>query len=368
MMQGNKNNKVAVAMSGGVDSSVSAKILKDKGYNLVGIYMYLGFEDEEAKKAAKNVCDFLDIDFVVEDISDSFKREVIDYFLNSYRAGLTPNPCVKCNKVIKFGALLETAKKQGANYLATGHYLQKKYAKNNLLNLVYKYLVQRFKLKRPWKIFLSKDSLKDQTYFLYNLNQKKLNKIIFPIGNYRKSKIKKFAKDFKLPTLSRESQDICFLSGDHNIFLKEHLKKNPGPIKTLDGREIGNHNGLYFYTIGQRRGIDIGGSGPYYVADLDYENNVLYVVNKWNHEILYNKDLIVENINFLYKLPKKLPFKCQAVIRYGHAPINCCISYKTENGNFVVEFKEKQRAVTAGQSIVFYQGSELLGGGIIKLK
>jgi tRNA-specific 2-thiouridylase len=363
-----KNKKVAIAISGGVDSSVSAKLLKDQGYEVIGIHMYLGFKNKEAEQAAKDVCNFLGIDFIVEDISASFKREVIEYFIDSYKKGLTPNPCVKCNKAIKFGVLLDAAKKHGADFLATGHYLQKRYSKYNLINLVYKYLVQYFNFKKDYKLFVSKDSLKDQTYFLYNLNQEILSKIIFPVGNYQKDKIKKIAKKANLPTLKQESQDICFLSGDHNIFLKEYLKNNPGPIKNLAGDVIGQHNGLYFYTIGQRRGIDIGGSGPYYVAKLDYENNILYVVNEWNHQILYSKELIAREVNFLKGSTPKMPYTCQAVIRYGHAPVECKVSKNEKGPGYRVTFKEKQRAVTVGQSIVFYQGRELIGGGIISLE
>jgi tRNA-specific 2-thiouridylase len=361
-----KNKKVAVAVSGGVDSTVSAKLLQDQGYDVFGIHMYLGFENKVAEKAAKDVCDFLGIDLVVEDISDTFKKEVIDYFVDSYKQGLTPNPCVKCNKAIKFNVLLNTAKKHGADFLATGHYLQKKYSKYYIIHILYKYLVQYFNFKKEYKLFISKDTLKDQTYFLYNLNQKILNQIIFPVGNYKKTKIKKIAKEANLPNLKQESQDICFLSGDHNIFLKEHLEENPGPIKKLNGEEIGQHNGLYFYTIGQRRGIDIGGSGPYYVAKLDYKNNTLYVVNEWNHEILYKKELIAKKVNFLKDSAPSLPYSCQAVIRYGHAPVECKV-FKNEKGEgYKVVFKEKQRAVTVGQSIVFYQGRELIGGGVIE--
>ena len=363
----NKNIKIAIAMSGGVDSSVSAKLLKDKGYDLIGIYMHLGFENDEAQKAAKKVCDFLGIDFVVEDISESFKQEVVDYFVDSYKKGLTPNPCVKCNKAIKFGVLLDMAKKHGTDFLATGHYLQKRYSKYFVLDLMYKYLVQYFNFKKEHKLFISKDSLKDQTYFLYNLNQEILDKIIFPVGNYKKSKIKKIAQKSNLPTLKQESQDICFLSGDHNIFLKEHLKDNPGPIKKLDGETIGEHRGLYFYTIGQRRGIDIGGSGPYYVAKLDYKENTLYVVNEWNHDVLYKKELIATEVNFLQNKKLKSSFKCQAVIRYGHAPVECQV-VKLNNNEYKVIFREKQRAVTIGQSVVFYKGRQLIGGGIIDLK
>lgn len=363
-----KNKKIiAVAMSGGVDSSVAAKILKDKGYNIFGLYMYLGFSDDKAQKAARQVAKKLGIDFKVIDISLEFKQEVIDYFIDSYRQGLTPNPCVKCNKLIKFGKLLEQAESLGATHLATGHYLRKKYHKNYLVNYFYNFLNNIFKLSLEKKLFRSKDALKDQTYFLYNFSQKKLEKILFPVGSFKKNKLREIANKSKLPYLKKESQDICFLSGDHNIFLKEHLPNNPGKIKTLDKKIIGEHKGLYFYTIGQRRGIDIGGSGPYYVVKLDFINNILYVADKWNHPLLYKKTLIAKEVNYLSTKKINYPFNCQSVIRYGHKAVNCRVyKVKDKELKLKVEFEVKQRAVTPGQSIVFYRKNELLGGGIIE--
>ncbi|MCF7820725.1 MAG: tRNA 2-thiouridine(34) synthase MnmA [Candidatus Pacebacteria bacterium] len=366
-----KNNKtVVVAMSGGLDSSMAVKVLQKQGYRVIGMYMYLGFQDDKAREAVENVSKSLGIDFKVVDISQAFKKEVIDYFVESYRAGLTPNPCVKCNKVIKFGELLKQAESLGADYLATGHYLQKKYHKNNLINIYYKFLNKVFKVKFDQKLFTSKDNLKDQTYFLYNFNQKKLRKIIFPVGKFKKTTLRKKANKLKLPYLKSESQDICFLSGDHNIFLRQHLPNNPGEIRNLKGETIGKHQGLYFYTIGQRRGIDIGGSGPYYVVRLDFENNILYVADKWDHHLLYKKTLEAREVNWLASKKPNYPLHCQAVIRYGHRAVNCRVLVDEENKGKVdkvkVEFEKEQRAITPGQSIVFYKNQELLGGGIIE--
>ncbi len=359
-----KRNKVLIALSGGVDSSVATKLLQKKGYEVVAVFMDLGINDSISQKSAEEMSSFLGIELIVLDLKDKFKEDIIDYFVNSYAKGLTPNPCVKCNELIKFAALLKLADKINADYLATGHYLQKKYSKNFFVNTFFSWF---FVLtKRDWKIFRAKDSLKDQTYFLYNLKQEQLNKIMFPVGNYRKDKIRKIAFKYDLPCLKKESQDICFLSGDHNIFLKKHLALNPGEIRDLEEKVIGEHQGLYFYTIGQRRGIDIGGSGPYYVAKFDYSNNILYVVKDWNHDLLYKNSLKVKKLNFLTSEKIKYPFKAQAVIRYGHKAVECMVSKEKKLDEIKVKFFKKQRAITPGQSIVLYKGRELLGGGIIE--
>jgi tRNA-specific 2-thiouridylase len=359
-----KKKKVLVALSGGVDSAVSAKILQKRGYEVIGVFMDLGINDEVSKESAQRVADFLDIKLKILDVKEKFKKEIIDYFIESYGKGLTPNPCIKCNKVIKFGVLLDALAEFKIDYLATGHYLQKEYARNFFVNSFYK--IFSFLIKKDWKIFQSKDVLKDQTYFLYNLNQKKLAKIIFPVGKYKKEKIKKIAKKYKLPCLKKESQDICFLSGDHNIFLKKHLPTESGEIRNLKEEVIGQHQGLYFYTIGQRRGIDIGGKGPYYVAKFDYKNNILYVVDDWDNKLLYEDKLVAEKINFLGNRKINFPFSCWAVIRYGYKAVACEVFKGKNDGEVKVKFLNKQRAVTAGQSIVFYKKREMLGGGIIR--
>jgi len=340
--------RVAVAMSGGVDSSSVARILRDKGCDCIGIFMRLGIERgccDEA--AARRVCNKLGIKFYPLDVRTRFKREVKDYFLKAYEKGVTPNPCVACNKFIKFGELLKKAESLGCDYLATGHYIKLK------------------KVGKAFKLYRAKDSSKDQSYFLYNLTQKDLAKILFPLGDSIKENLKKKAAKDDLPYLKDESQDNCFLAGEHNDFLKKNMKLKKGLIKTLDGEIVGQHQGLPLYTIGQRKGVEIGGKGPYYVVRGDKKDNVLYVTNKADDENLYEGSLEAEKVNWLSGQAPKFPFKCSAVIRYRHRPVDCVIK-SAKGGGVSVSFSENQRAVTPGQSVVFYKGDELLGGGIIK--
>jgi tRNA-uridine 2-sulfurtransferase len=339
--------KIAIAMSGGVDSSTTAKIFKEKGYDCLGIFMRLGIErgccDEAAARA---VCQKIGIKFYPLDLKPQFNREVKEYFLQSYEKGITPNPCVKCNQFIKFGALLKKASALGCDYLTTGHYVKLK------------------KIKGSYKIYRAKDLSKDQTYFLYNLKQEQLRQILFPMGDLIKEKVKAKAAKEKLPNLKTESQDVCFMSGDHNEFLKEKLKMKKGPIRTLAGEIVGEHQGLPLYTIGQRKGVEIGGSGPYYVVSRDFKTNTLFVTDKSNDPALSGTSLIAENVNWIAGIAPKLPFKCSAVIRYRHSAVSCLIE-KVEAETFKVKFSQPQRAITPGQSVVFYKGDELLGGGVI---
>lgn len=340
--------RVAIAMSGGVDSSTVARMLRDKGYDCVGVFMRLGIERgccDEA--AARRVCTKLGIKFYPVDVRVKFRKEVKDYFLKAYEKGITPNPCVACNKFIKFGELLKKAGDLGCDYLATGHYIKIK------------------KIGSTYKLYKAKDSSKDQSYFLYNLTQNDLSKILFPLGDSLKEKLKNKATKDDLPFLKKESQDICFLAGDHNEFLKNNLKLKKGVIKTLDGEVVGEHQGLPLYTIGQRKGVEIGGKGPYYVVRGDTKTNTLYVTNKPDEESLYGKSVEAENINWISGKTPKSPFKCSTVIRYRHKPVPCTV-YSKENGEITVKFLNAQRAITPGQSIVFYKNDELLGGAIIK--
>jgi tRNA-uridine 2-sulfurtransferase len=339
--------KVAIAMSGGVDSSTSAKILKDQGYDCLGIFMRLGIErgccDEEA---ARKVCQKIGIKFYPIDLRRAFNKDVKEYFLKSYQGGLTPNPCVKCNQLIKFGELLKRARSLGCEYLATGHYVKLK------------------KIGGVYRLFRAKDIAKDQTYFLYNLTQSQLKHLIFPMGDSIKEKIKALARKEKLPNLKTESQDICFLPGDHRDFLKKNLKHAKGDIKTATGEIVGRHEGLPFYTIGQRKGVEIGGQGPYYVIGRDFGTNTLYVTNDPNDPALSGDYLLAEKVNWISDKQPKLPFKCSAVIRYHHPEVPCTIT-KGDGGLLVIKFAKPQRAITPGQSVVFYKKDELLGGGII---
>ncbi len=350
MSKENKNKKVLVALSGGVDSAVTARILLEKGYQVSGIYCLFWKEgaDDLGEALAAQVAAQLGIPFQSLDLRQVFKEKVVDYFLTEYASGQTPNPCVRCNKQVKLGELLNYAAAQGFDYLATGHYLEIK--------------------GRPGHHYLRKgrDPQKDQSYFLYSLSAEELDHLLFPLGKYKKTETRRKAKKGKLVNAEQaESQDICFLSGPHNNFLKRHLKLKAGPIILEEsGQEIGEHQGLPLYTIGQRRGLEIGGTGPYYVVDLDYKNNVLKVASTWNDRRLYRQELLARQVNWNYsRLPRK-KFRCQAVIRYGH-PAQPCFLTLNPDGDIKVVFKKAQRAITPGQSVVFYRGRRLLGGGII---
>ncbi|MCX6795612.1 MAG: tRNA 2-thiouridine(34) synthase MnmA [Candidatus Falkowbacteria bacterium] len=353
-----QKKRVLVAMSGGVDSSVAAKLLLDQGYEVAGVFLRF-WKDPQAAPTEENKCcslqSFLDAKAVCGkigiplysfDFSDSFKEEVVDYFLDSYANGKTPNPCIRCNRKIKLGRLLEMLPGLGFDYLATGHYANIKHD------------------HKESRLYRAKDDTKDQSYFLYSFEQEKLSKLLFPLGNLKKTEVRKLAARFGLPTASKqESQDICFLSGAHQDFLRRYLKLTPGPIKLLDSEEeIGQHQGLPLYTIGQRKGIEIGGIGPFYAAKLDYPSNTLYVVKDWDGKFLYQQECIAHDLIWCGQVPKK-NFNCQAVIRYGH-PAEAC-KVEVSDREILVKFKKAQRAITPGQSIVFYQKSQVLGGGII---
>ena len=391
-----KKKKAVIAMSGGVDSSAAAFLLQKQGYDVMGMFMRLGVVGlQENEAMARRVCQKLNIKFYPINFIAKFKKEIIDYFVDSYAQGLTPNPCVKCNQIIKFGSLLAQAKKIGADYLATGHYSRNVERITHNAKLVY-------------KLFCGKDENKDQSYFLYNLTQEQLACVLFPLGDYTKTQVKKITDKAGLPYLKKESQDVCFLAGDHNDFLKKYLNLKSGPIIALtpnpspatqlrergakefisplsrdnrsgrgvggEGRVIGEHQGLPLYTIGQRRGVEIGGIGPFYVARCDYKTNTLYVVKDGDDPALYSDKLIAENVNWIVGIEPKLPLQCEAVIRYRHKPVECKVtelkaeSYKVEScdkNKYLVVFTKPQRAITPGQSVVFYQGDEVLGGGII---
>ncbi len=355
-----KKGKVLVAMSGGVDSSVAAQLLKNQGYDVSGVFLHF-WKDESAGDAHENRCCSLEslndakavaakigMPLFTFNFSEPFKKAVVDSFLSEYEAGRTPNPCVVCNRKIKIGLLLKHARALGYDYVATGHYLNIK------------------KVGREYQLFKAKDKNKDQSYFLYTFKPDELKHLLFPLGGFIKPQVRKMAAKHKLIVAGKaESQDICFLSGDHNNFLKKYLRLIPGDIKVLEtGEKIGEHQGLPLYTIGQRRGL-VGGTGPYYVAKFDYKKNILYVVKNWNENILYGESLIAQKVNWLSGRPLKRALSCEAVIRYGHKAVKCTINPKNKT-DYNVEFKAPQRAITPGQSIVFYNKKQVLGGGIIK--
>ncbi|MBD3282392.1 MAG: tRNA 2-thiouridine(34) synthase MnmA [Candidatus Portnoybacteria bacterium] len=338
-MKENKKN-IIHAMSGGVDSSTAAAILKDKGYNVAGLFLIM-HKTTTGLKDAKQIAKQLDIPLKVLDVKKQFTKKVVDYFIKEYEKGRTPNPCVECNKHIKFKFLFNIAEKQKYQYISTGHYA--KTTKNTLLK--------------------AKDKTKDQSYFLWPLTKKQIQKTIFPLGEYTKEEIRKIAKKKNLSIhQKKESQEACFVQESLNQFLKKNIKTKKGPIKNTKGEIIGEHQGLPLYTIGQRRGIRIGGIGPFYVVKKDFKNNALIVAQGDFNKELFKKQAVIEKTNWITK--PKLPAKCNIKIRYLTKETPGII--KKQNKNYLIEFNKPQRAVTPGQSAVFYKKDQILGGGIIK--
>ncbi|MFC1595008.1 tRNA 2-thiouridine(34) synthase MnmA [Patescibacteria group bacterium] len=339
-----KNKKVFVAMSGGVDSSVAAALLKERGYDIIGVFMQ-GWPHPMAtcswkteRRDAMAAAAVLDIPFLTFDFSNEYYESVVKYTLNEYAAGRTPNPDVMCNKYIKFGFFLKKALELEADYIATGHYVR---------------------MDQNLKLSIAKDKNKDQSYFLWTLKQEQLKYCIFPIGDYEKSEVRKLAHKYKLPTADKkDSQGVCFIGQlDMADFLREFIPKKKGNIVTSSGKKVGGHDGLYFYTIGQRHGMDIGGGGPYFIADKNFDTNTLIVAENENDPILFKKELQFTDANWLHAV--EFPFECEARIRYRQ-PLQKCRVEKNK-----VVFEEPQRAIAPGQSVVFYRRNELLGGGII---
>lgn len=350
-------------MSGGVDSSVAAALLKDQGYEVIGIFMKFWTEERsgfstalevkenvccsvDAATAARAVAQKLGIPFYVVNFAKEFKKAVVDYYIKEYEQGRTPNPCVICNRDIKGEVLMKKVLELDADYLATGHYAQIKKEGD-----IYHFLQ-------------GADQNKDQTYFLWTLTQEKLVKMLFPIGKFAKSEVRTMAKKMQLPTAQRrESQGICFIP-DRDVcgFLHRHGKKltKPGQIVNLNGDVVGTHDGLINYTVGQRQHLGLGGPKSYYVVRLDSKNNQLVVGDDRD---LYQKALIVTGLNWIQ--PAGIKAKgIKAVIRYRHLAVSCKLEILGQD-EIKVTFNKEQRAITPGQSIVFYDKNEVLGGGVI---
>ncbi len=372
-MKAKKKNRVVVGMSSGVDSSVAAALLQKQGYDVVGVFMHFWKEPAlnssienkccslESLEDARKVCKILGIPLYTANAEKEFKKEVVDYFLEEYKNGRTPNPCVVCNEKIKFNVLLKKMLEMEGDFVASGHYAIKKEAKQELSSknagIIY-------------RLFQGKDKEKDQSYFLYNFNQHQLSRILFPVGQYKKSEIRKIAKELGLPVFNKDdSQGLCFTPEKYpEGFLRRNLKLKRGKIANTEGKIIGEHDGLPLYTIGQRRGINIGGDGPYYVAGKDLKKNLLIVTNKPDDPKLFHKSIFVERTNWLAKEPK-LPAKILLKLRYRHPSISAIIKANPqgEAKSYLVEFAEPQKQVSPGQSAVFYTAKgELLGGGRIK--
>lgn len=359
MTKNNKDTKVVVGMSGGVDSSVTAYLLKEQGYDVVGIFMKNWDEKDEAGlctaeedyEDVRRVSAQLDIPYYTVNFTKEYWDRVFSYFLDEYKKGRTPNPDVMCNKEIKFKAFLDHALKLGADYIATGHYARVDY------------------LDGEYKLLRGLDNNKDQTYFLCTLGQYQLSKSMFPIGHLNKSEVRTIAEREGLITAGKkDSTGICFIGErDFDKFLDNYLPAQSGDIMTLDGEVLGRHTGLMHYTLGQRKGLGIGGIGtgePWFVVDKDLKKNILYVVQGEKHPMLYSNGLMASDLSWVSDRPKEMSFECTAKFRYRQ-PDNEVSVYLTDDNKCKVIFKKPQKAITPGQAVVFYKGEECLGGGMI---
>ena len=343
--------KVVLGMSGGVDSSVSAIILQKQGYEVIGLTMLLcKNENSSAVEDAKKVCQKLNIEHHVVDLRKEFKKNVIDNFISSYMCAKTPNPCIECNKSMKFGAFYKIAQDLGCEYIATGHYAKIEYS-------------QEYK---EYVLIKSNSEKKDQTYFLYGINKEILPKVIFPLAEFEdKTEIRKIAEENDLVVArKKDSQEICFIpNNDYITFLKDKKKDitdKKGKIVLRSGEVLGEHTGIIKYTIGQRKGLGIAYKEPLYVLELDRNENQV-IVGTENE--LYSNELEANELNFLLDIDLTKPIEIKAKIRYRAKEAQAILEVKGETAK--VTFKEPQRAITPGQSVVFYKNNIVLGGGKI---
>lgn len=368
--------KVFVGMSGGVDSSVSAALLKEQGFDVVGVFIKAWYPDwlscswRDDRRDAMSVCAKIGIPFITFDFEKEYKKEVIDYMVAEYKKGRTPNPDVMCNRMIKFGAFLKKAKKMGADFVATGHYAR---LLNEFASLAHgergEFAEKQDSLRSPVKLLESKDKEKDQTYFLWTLTQDDLKNIIFPIGGFKKPEVRKLAKKFGLITAEKkDSQGLCFL-GKISIrdFLKKYIKEKKGKVVDENGNTVGAHSGATFITIGQRHGFEINEKEtdrkPYYVVAKDIKKNLLIVSHKKEEKKSFQKEILIDGVNWV---SGALDFsgKYSARIRYRQ-PLEECRIKLCQRGRLTIVFKNPQRAVSPGQSLVIYSNGACLGGGII---
>lgn len=354
--------RIVVGMSGGVDSSVAAWLLKKQGYAVTGLFMK-NWEDDDrddycpAKQDlidAAAVADRIGIELEAVNFSAEYKERVFNEFLSEYRVGRTPNPDVLCNAEIKFKAFLEHAVSLGAELIATGHYAQVR------------------QMNGKYQLLKAEDGAKDQSYFLYRLNQQQLSKTLFPLGALSKREVRSIARDLNLPTADKkDSTGICFI-GERPFreFLSRYLPPKPGKIETRDGEVVGEHSGLMYYTIGQRQGLGIGGAktgedAPWYVAAKDLERNVLVVVQGRDHAVLYRDTLSARDLSWVAEVNPHCNWVYSAKIRYRQEDAPCSIARLDQN-SCEIEFAQPQWAVAPGQSVVVYESRVCLGGGIIE--
>ncbi|MCQ2409765.1 MAG: tRNA 2-thiouridine(34) synthase MnmA [Clostridia bacterium] len=353
------NKRVVVGMSGGVDSAVSAALLKEQGFDVVGLYMSNWKEQddngcctgEQDWTDVKYICDKIDIPYYSVDFSEEYMQHVFTLFVEEYKKGRTPNPDVLCNREVKFGPFADFARKLGADYIATGHYCRIRHEGGT-----------NFLLR-------AQDENKDQTYFLNQVKNSQLNDVMFPLGDMVKGDVRELARKFGIPVAEKkDSTGICFI-GERNFrnFLSKYIPMKEGNIITQDGKVVGHHKGVYFYTLGQRRGLGIGGSADgngdrWFVLGKDVERNEL-IVSQGEDSVLFKKTLTTEGFNFITE-PESSEFDCLVRIKHRQ-PLQKAHASVLENGDVYIDFEEKQRAVAPGQYAVIYSDQICLGGGVI---
>lgn len=360
MIVSNNQTRVVVGMSGGVDSSVAAAILKNQGYQVTGVTMQIWSGEDSVEEGihhacygpgeaediadTRAVCELLGIPFHVIDLRQEYKAEVLDYYCNEYLSGRTPNPCVKCNRTVKFGALLAATRAAGIefDYFATGHYARVEYSQER----------RRYLLRK------AADLSKDQSYFLSGLSQEQLGRTLFPLAELTKNEVRKMAEDFGLP-VSRKPESQDFVAGGYKSLI---AAAPAGPIVDKRGNTLGEHSGISNYTIGQRKGLGISLDEPKYVVDIDSENNTIVV---GGHADLYHTRLVASGLNWIGIERPEQPVTVNARIRYRHQETEAIVT-PLDGDTANVEFSVPQPAITPGQTVVFYRGDEVLGGGTIE--
>lgn len=345
-------------MSGGVDSSVCALLLKQQGFDVVGITMQIWPSSDDQSRAccsleavndARSVASKLDIPYYVFNFQEEFKRTVIDYFCQEYRRGRTPNPCIVCNRQLKFQSLLNKALAMDADYIATGHYAR----------------IVQDQSSKLFKLLMGNDNSKDQSYALYTLNQYQLQHTMFPLSNYTKQEVRRLAKEADLPVSSKaESQDICFVpDGNYGAFVDNYLRieKQTGLFRYANGESLGPHKGIHHYTIGQRKGLGLAMGHPVYVTAIDADSNTVWV---GENQDLFRDKLTAEDVQYVTGIPLSGPAELSVKIRYSSERVPALVT-PLDNNSIRVDFHSPQRAITPGQAVVFYDGEQVLGGGTI---